>query len=57
MSEAKNPQDKRVEYGHPRTSHHDYATPRCIPAVEPGHASVACTCLEFAEPDHTIHRR
>ena len=57
MSEAKRPEDKCVECGHPRSAHHDYATPHCIPPAEHGQPAVACSCLEFAEPDPTSRRR
>ena len=51
MSQAKSPEDKCAECGHPRNVHHDYGTPHCIPIAEPGQPAVACNCLEFAEPE------
>ncbi len=57
MSEAKNPQDKCEECGHPRNVHHDYGTPHCIPTAEPGQPALACSCLEFAEPERSSRPR
>jgi len=57
MSEAKNPQDKCEECGHPRNVHHDYGTPHCIPTAEPGQPALACSCLEFAEPMRSSRHR
>jgi len=57
MTEAKNPQDKCVECGHPRSSHHEYSTPPCLGFAEAGQPAVACSCLEFAEPERSSRRR
>ncbi len=53
MSEAKSPQDACAECGHPRSAHHEYGTPHCIPTAEAGQPAPACNCLEFAEPERS----